>query len=79
MADRMLTDSNFDMVEKLEAFARDHGHTLLELAFGWLASQPDRRQRHRRRDEARAGEVERRSGDWRLTAEEMAEVDQLTK
>src|SRR5690606_35692897 len=33
MADRMLTDRYFDIVEKLEEFATQRGHTLLELAF----------------------------------------------
>ena len=38
-ADR-LTDALFDRVEALEAFAAERGHTLLELAFAGLASQP---------------------------------------
>ena len=36
-------------------FARDHGHTLRELAIAWLLAASDRRQRDRRRDQARAG------------------------
>ncbi|MGZ8580382.1 MAG: aldo/keto reductase [Actinomycetota bacterium] len=31
-----LTDERFDRLEGFEAFAADRGHTLLELAFGWL-------------------------------------------
>lgn len=38
-ADR-LTDDLFDRVERLEAFAAERGHTLLELAIAGLASQP---------------------------------------
>ena len=34
-----VSTANFDKVEKLEAFAKDQGRSLLELAFGWLASQ----------------------------------------
>ncbi|MFI5314154.1 MAG: aldo/keto reductase [Myxococcota bacterium] len=34
-----LTDKNFDKLEKLAGFAADAGHSLLELAIGWLASQ----------------------------------------
>jgi aryl-alcohol dehydrogenase-like predicted oxidoreductase len=37
---REIEDSEFDEVEKLEAFARERGHTLLELAIAALASQP---------------------------------------
>jgi aryl-alcohol dehydrogenase-like predicted oxidoreductase len=42
MADRpdLLTDAVFDRLEALEAFAAERGHTLLELAFAGLASQP---------------------------------------
>jgi aryl-alcohol dehydrogenase-like predicted oxidoreductase len=35
-----LTDERLAKAERLEAFARDHGHTLLELAISWLVSQP---------------------------------------
>lgn len=35
---RMLSGENFDHLEKLAAFAAEHGHSLLELAIGWLAS-----------------------------------------
>jgi aryl-alcohol dehydrogenase-like predicted oxidoreductase len=31
-----MSDKNFDKVEKLEAWARERGHTILELAFAWL-------------------------------------------
>ena len=33
-------DANMQAVEALEAFATARGHTLLELAFGWLLSKP---------------------------------------
>jgi aryl-alcohol dehydrogenase-like predicted oxidoreductase len=36
----LLADERFELVEKLDAFAADHDHTLLELALSWLASQP---------------------------------------
>jgi aryl-alcohol dehydrogenase-like predicted oxidoreductase len=35
-----LRDARFDVVERLEAFAADRGHTLLELALSWLAARP---------------------------------------
>jgi aryl-alcohol dehydrogenase-like predicted oxidoreductase len=35
-----LTPANFDRIEALEKFALDHGHSLLDLALGWLLSQP---------------------------------------
>src|SRR5207247_3561941 len=38
--DDRLTDEVFDRVERLERFAAECGHTLLELAIGALASEP---------------------------------------
>jgi aryl-alcohol dehydrogenase-like predicted oxidoreductase len=35
----ILTDANFALLGKLEAFCRESGHTLLEVAIGWLAAQ----------------------------------------
>jgi aryl-alcohol dehydrogenase-like predicted oxidoreductase len=40
LRDRQLNDQRIAIVEKLDAFAQERGHTLLELAFSWLASQP---------------------------------------
>lgn len=39
LADRFAGDDNFRRVEALTAFARDHGHTVAELAIAWLAAQ----------------------------------------
>jgi len=79
MADRVLTDANFDKVEKLEAFAQQRGHTLLELAFGWLASQPTVASVIAGATRPEQVEANVAAGSWRLTAEEMAEVDGITR
>jgi aryl-alcohol dehydrogenase-like predicted oxidoreductase len=34
-----INDRTFDIVERLDAFATERGHTLLELAMSWLAAQ----------------------------------------
>ncbi|ULH14523.1 aldo/keto reductase [Deinococcus sp. KNUC1210] len=39
-ANRYLTPQNLETVERLREFAEERGHTLLELAFSWLAAQP---------------------------------------
>jgi aryl-alcohol dehydrogenase-like predicted oxidoreductase len=36
---KVFTPENLDRVEKLIAFAESHGHSLLELAFSWLAAR----------------------------------------
>ena len=75
-----MSDANFDKVEALTQFAQERGHTILELAFSWLASldyvgsiiagatKPEQ-------VTANAAAAD----GWRLTAEELAEVDRLTK
>jgi len=37
---RWMTDANVDAAQRLGAWAAERGHTLLELAFSWLAAQP---------------------------------------
>ena len=39
-ADRFVTDRNWAIVERLEAWAGEHGRSLLEIAFGWLLARP---------------------------------------
>ena len=78
-ADRLLTEQNYDTVEKLEAFAQERGHTILELAFSWLASLDyvgSVIAGATRPDQVAANAA---AASWRLTSEEMADVDRLTK
>ena len=37
---KYMTDENYNIIENLEAFAKDHGHALNELAITWLLAQP---------------------------------------
>ncbi len=39
--ERHLTDANFDLIERLEAFARERGKELIDLAFAWLLAKPE--------------------------------------
>ncbi len=36
----LFTDQCFNLVESLERYARDHGHSLSQLALAWVASRP---------------------------------------
>lgn len=79
MAARILNDKNFEALGKLEAFAEARGKNMADLAIGWLASLP-----HVGSVIAGATKPEQvtqnvASGSWRLTADELAEVDAISK
>ncbi|MFT5392607.1 MAG: aryl-alcohol dehydrogenase-like predicted oxidoreductase, partial [Gammaproteobacteria bacterium] len=38
--DQYLADADFNVLERLEGYAHEHGHSLLTLAMSWLAAQP---------------------------------------
>jgi aryl-alcohol dehydrogenase-like predicted oxidoreductase len=79
MAQTMLTDENFSIIERLEKFAHDRGHTLLELAVGWLASQPQVSSVISGATSPEQVTDNVKAGNWKLSAEELAEVSKLTK
>lgn len=79
MADRMMNDQNFDKVEALEAFARERGHTLLELAFGWLASQDTVASVIAGATRPEQIDQNAEAAGWQLDGEELAEVDGITR
>ena len=72
-----LTDKNFDRVEKLAAFAADAGHSLLELAIGWLASQPHVPSVIAGATSPEQVEANVRAAEWKLSAAELARVGEL--
>ena len=78
LADRYRTDTAWDVVERLETFAADHGHSLLDLALSWLAGQPEVATviaGASRPDQVRANV---QAATWVLDADECAEVDAIT-
>ncbi|HEY3909740.1 MAG TPA: aldo/keto reductase [Stellaceae bacterium] len=76
---RYPSEESWAMVERLEGFAAERGHTLLELAFGWLlrrtavasviagATTPEQVEQNVRAAEA-----------WVLTPDDMREIDKHT-
>jgi aryl-alcohol dehydrogenase-like predicted oxidoreductase len=78
-AEAILTPENFDVLEKLSAFAAARSRPLVELAFAWLLA-------HRQVSSVIAGATKpeqitanARAADWHLTAEEMAELDGILR
>ncbi len=76
---RMLTERNLQVVEALRTFAEGRGHTLVELAFSWLLQQP--RVASVIAGATKPEQVDQNvaSASWELSAEELAEIDRLTK
>ena len=70
----ILTDANFDKLSKLEAFAKERGHSVGELAIAWLLFHPWL-------SSVIAGAMNREqlstniaAADWKLTAEDIAQL-----
>ena len=73
----MFTDENFDLLEKLEAFASRQGHSILELAFAWLLANPNVSSVIAGATRTDQVVSNANASGWSLTAEEKAEVDAL--
>ena len=79
MAERIMTDQNFGTLAKLETFAEARGRTMHELAIGWLASQPHVPSVIAGATQPEQVEQNVKAAEWKLTGEELAEVDGLTR
>jgi aryl-alcohol dehydrogenase-like predicted oxidoreductase len=78
LADRYMTGRNWQIVDALDAFCSARGHTLLELAFSWLASRKPVASVIAGATRPEQVEQNVKAVEWELTAEELAEVDRLT-
>ena len=74
---RYQTEGSFDVVEKLEAYAKAHGHSLVELAFSWLLAKAPVSSviAGATKPEQIAENV--KAGGWKLTPAEIAEVEAI--
>ncbi len=79
LADRYHTESNLDKVERLQRFAEERGHTLLELAFSWLLSRKAVTSVIAGATKPEQVEANAKAGDWTLNADELAQIDEITQ
>jgi aryl-alcohol dehydrogenase-like predicted oxidoreductase len=79
LRDRYATPRNEDMVEKLQAFAQARGHTMLELAFSWLAARPQVASVIAGATRVEQIEQNVKAISWALSAADMAEIDEIAK
>jgi len=74
----LISDTNFDKVARLQAFAEERGHTVAELAISWLLSHPWLSSviAGARKIEQVTANV--KAAEWKLTPEEVAQVSEIS-
>jgi aryl-alcohol dehydrogenase-like predicted oxidoreductase len=76
---RFTTEKNVQIAEALKAFAAARRHTLLELAFSWLASRAQVASVIAGATSPEQIRANAAAANWKLNAEELAEIDSLTR
>ncbi|HVN89333.1 MAG TPA: aldo/keto reductase [Candidatus Binataceae bacterium] len=79
LADRWVNDTNWGIVEQLEDFATKRGHTILELAFSWLAARPTVSSVIAGATTPEQVEQNTKAIEWKMSAEDLAEIDKITR
>jgi aryl-alcohol dehydrogenase-like predicted oxidoreductase len=78
-ADRFANTRNFDRVEQLEAFAKERGHTILELAMSWLVARPVVASVIAGATSPEQVQANAYGVKWELLPEDLSEIDRLTR
>jgi aryl-alcohol dehydrogenase-like predicted oxidoreductase len=77
-AKRFLTESNWNMLERLEEFCKRRGHPMLELAFSWLAANPLVSSVIAGATRPEQLEQNVTAIHWTLSSEDLTEIDRIT-
>jgi aryl-alcohol dehydrogenase-like predicted oxidoreductase len=75
--DKFLADAQLERAEQLAAFAAERGHSLVELAFSWLAAQPAVPSIIAGATKPEQVIQNAKAADWEMTADELAEIDRI--
>jgi aryl-alcohol dehydrogenase-like predicted oxidoreductase len=78
LGDRYMTEQNWRIVGELTKFCGARGHTLLELAFSWLVAHPFLSSVIAGATRPEQVEQNVKAAGWKLSKDEMAEVDRIT-
>jgi aryl-alcohol dehydrogenase-like predicted oxidoreductase len=78
-ADRWISNTNWEVVERLTAFCEVRGHSLLELAMSWLASRPLVASIIAGATTPEQVELNARAVNWQLTSDDLAAIDKATQ
>lgn len=76
--ERFLTAENFDIVEQLDAFAKQRGRTLLELSMSWLAAQPIVPSIIAGVSRPEQLDMNVKAVEWKLDAQELQQIGAIT-
>ena len=77
LRDRFLTAENLEAIDRLRSFAEARGHSLLELAFAWLLAHPPVASVIAGATRPEQVAANAAAATWRLSKEELDEVDRL--
>ncbi|HWF48205.1 MAG TPA: aldo/keto reductase [Bryobacteraceae bacterium] len=73
----VFTDSNLELVESLYSFASSRGHSLLELAISWLATQEGIASVIAGAKTPQQAKANAAAASWNLSNEELAQIDAI--
>jgi aryl-alcohol dehydrogenase-like predicted oxidoreductase len=74
---KVFTEENLEIVDNLRQFAESRGHTLLQLAFSWLASRPAVASVIAGAKSPEQIQSNARAAGWKLTGTELLQVDRI--
>jgi len=77
LADKYMTEQNWSIVESLETFVAERGHTMLELSFSWLAAQPSVSSVIAGATKPEQVEQNFTAANWELSADDLAEISRI--
>lgn len=75
--ERYMSDRNWEMLGKVGSFAGERGHSTAELAFAWLLANPTIPSVIAGATKPEQVEANAKAAEWKLTADEVAEVTAL--
>ncbi len=74
----VMTDANFDKLDKLVAFVRDRGHSVGEMAIAWLLAHPWISSVIAGATKIEQLKMNIAALEWKMTDAEVAEIDKIT-
>jgi aryl-alcohol dehydrogenase-like predicted oxidoreductase len=73
----VMVDTNWERLEKLEAFAKSRGHKVSELAIAWMLSHPWLSTVIAGATKPEQLDANIAGANWKLSAEEVTQVEQI--